>query len=686
MPLSLPPGTFRLHPYAEPPLRAGRYALTGDVTGLPGPVRTMTSRVDVVAPRFTLPPDQILGTFPPAGARGSFTSRLPQIVLRRRTLPWERSTDLDAPTTPTPWLALVLVAEGEGRLLSDVDVAQCVTPGVTLGGDVDVPKSSCLEVPQDVVDRAFPAREDIGLLCHVRAVDLADTELAMGDDDGWLAVVLGNRLPQPGVRYLACLVNLEGQIGRLPSVPVTELKLTYVRAGAVLDLRAEAAAAYGPAVDFDTATMRLPGSSPKHPPAGLRALPHGDDTVVVRAATGQAARLGEAWASAPSARAPSAAYTEAAGKARKELADGWSVDLGVVSRPALRFPVLAYWSFACEERGDFQYLAEHVHVRLLGHVPAGPETPDGDPVDPDDPPVPGAVPEPPPTRPPPLVTETGHIGLGHASRAGEPAPAWYRGPATPLPVPRAGLRPDGRPPLAHHADQLRRVVPDGQEDLGYAAAFEIGRLLALSQPGVVTALARWRQEAYGAARIQQVGAHAVASAPDGVRELTERPDVLAADERDGRRAGTIGPRAVRAVADLLGARGASALGILRPVADPSAVAADLDRVLPDRDAGVTAGLGLPELRAEDPAGLLTELAPVPVAVADADPRRTGAALRAALEDKAMQLAATAAKIGLGGAPEAARAAAPGGEPRDALDDLLDAAAGRAATPPPEEVR
>src|SRR5215218_5864946 len=147
MPPALPPGTFALHPYAEPPLRAGSYTLTGEVGGMPGAVRTMASKVDVVAPRFTLPPDQILGTFPPAGARGSFTSRLPQIVLRRRTLPWERSPDLVPGGTPTPWLALVLIAEGEGQLLTDVPVEACVTTGVTLDSDRDVPKGACLVVP-----------------------------------------------------------------------------------------------------------------------------------------------------------------------------------------------------------------------------------------------------------------------------------------------------------------------------------------------------------------------------------------------------------------------------------------------------------------------------------------------------------------------------------------------------------
>ena len=48
---------------------------------------------------------------------------------------------------------------------------------------------------QTVVDKVFPTVEDLPLLVHVREVDLADTELANGDDDGWLAVVLANRLP-----------------------------------------------------------------------------------------------------------------------------------------------------------------------------------------------------------------------------------------------------------------------------------------------------------------------------------------------------------------------------------------------------------------------------------------------------------------------------------------------------------
>src|SRR5262249_55444528 len=162
------------------------------------------------------------------------------------------------------WLALVVVAEGEGRLLTNVPVAECVTAGVSLPGlpgDTDVPASACLEVPEDVVAAVFPAREDLSLLSHVRAVDLADTELAMADEEGCSAVVLANRLPQPPpaggapIRYLACLVSVEGQLDRLPVRPPEQT--FYIRGGAVLDLRAEAAVKYGARTDLDTAVMAL---------------------------------------------------------------------------------------------------------------------------------------------------------------------------------------------------------------------------------------------------------------------------------------------------------------------------------------------------------------------------------------------------------------------------------------------
>ena len=57
----------------------------------------------------------MFGVFPPPNANGPFAGRLAQIVLRRRTLPWERSA-----SQAEPWLALVVLADGEANFIPDV--------------------------------------------------------------------------------------------------------------------------------------------------------------------------------------------------------------------------------------------------------------------------------------------------------------------------------------------------------------------------------------------------------------------------------------------------------------------------------------------------------------------------------------------------------------------------------------
>ncbi len=243
--------------------------------------------------------------------------------------------------------------------------------------------------------------------------------------------------------------------------------------------------------------------------------------------------------------------------------------------------------------------------------------------------------------------------LEHVSRARRVGPAWFRGPLVPAAVPRSQKPPDPNPqpgdpepppPLAHHADQLRRVVPDGSEDLGYAAAFEIGRLLALSQPGVVAAMARWRHEAFGAARVASVVDTATAELPPGIKGPLQRPDPLARGA-DGLRAHTVGARAMRAVVDALGAAPEEALGTARPVADPGVAARHLANAMRGGDKALLAGLGVPVdgVALDDPEAVLDAVTAAPVRVAaevgeDAD----AAVLRARLEDTVGAIAADAA--------------------------------------------
>lgn len=485
-------GTFVLYSRVEPPLAAGDYRFTATqdlgATGLGSgqlPVTDLPTHVTVRSPRYVLPPDQVLSTFPPAGSEGAYGSRLPQVVIRRRTLPWERLVQSGVPRS-TPWLALVLIAEGEAELKLNQPVADCVTPGRTLAGKADVELGNCLLIRQSVVDRVFPTRLDVPLLAHAREVDIHDTELMMGDDDGFLAVVIGNRLPLPGVgpdgkpvpvKYLACLVNLEGQfLSLLEKAP--EPKGIAVYPNKAADIHASVA-------QWDHTKMgRLPHDVDIGPHGRGRAAPSGwpdvgSVTAVPDSATAAVRGSQEAgWSSATAHDSGSDVYVEMAKDFSEAVIGGLVVDTGGLTfDPKLRFPVLLHWSFTSFGQTTFRSLVEGLDSGLLGTIGAASHPLDG--------------------RLPLEIVETGHAGLVHRTRRGDQVRSWYRGPFVPHPTTDP---PGGRLPLAHAADQLRIVVPDGREDISLAAAFEIGRLLALARPSMIAALMRWRQDGYQAAR------------------------------------------------------------------------------------------------------------------------------------------------------------------------------------------
>jgi hypothetical protein len=107
-------GTFQLYPRYDPPLKAGLYRFLSDqvitasgvdftLSAADTPdVEQLQTHVRVRSPQYALPPDQVLSTFPPANHEGSFGARLPQVVIKRRTLPWERAVDTSPSTRRCP--------------------------------------------------------------------------------------------------------------------------------------------------------------------------------------------------------------------------------------------------------------------------------------------------------------------------------------------------------------------------------------------------------------------------------------------------------------------------------------------------------------------------------------------------------------------------------------------------------
>ncbi|MDH3295099.1 MAG: hypothetical protein OER95_12345, partial [Acidimicrobiia bacterium] len=165
-------GFMRLYSSIRPALEAGLYRIdldqeiTGGSSAVPGvtapssmPVPRVTRHIDVVGPRFALPGPEIHSVFPPPNAVGPFHNRLPHIALKRRTLPWERDPDPDGSgdiATRPPWLALVLLTDGEANFMRGIDIKDAMPSDVydklkPAPGTCDV-----IEVTTDVIEQVFP--------------------------------------------------------------------------------------------------------------------------------------------------------------------------------------------------------------------------------------------------------------------------------------------------------------------------------------------------------------------------------------------------------------------------------------------------------------------------------------------------------------------------------------------------
>jgi len=652
-------GHFILHSNVMPPVTAGAYELVTEQVDLPFGVEPEHTHVQIAAPRYTMPTDQILSSFPPANAEGAFGDRLPQVVLKRRTLPWERNPAGQVQPSETPWLALVVVAEGEAQLSTATPVKDCVTAGTALldPNDKDVEQGLYLAVTETVVKKIFPCKDDLPLLAHVREVDVNDTELANGDDDGWLAVVLANRLPvfddanKKSVRYMACLVNLEGQLEALPKPlpPVANFEFVLAQDWRVL---ASVDPRGGPDVQVlgnaQLGNVVLPAAGVRAKPAARAALAKAGVAAAqpVVAIDGAAKMtqpsVSKQWSSATQQVAAVALDPDAKRLVRDTMAQGFRFPIEAFAlEKVLRFPVLAHWSFTTNEGATFEKLMQGLDVGLLGSVA-----------------------EPPPNTPAadarPEVVQTGHIGLGHRTRRGDPVRAWYRGPCVPFPTARDSTSKDQPLALAHSADQLRRVIPDGREDLALAAAFEIGRLLALSQLSVVSALLRFRGEQFGAGRVREVLAQLMPFVLPGLKD--ERVDM--------------GRFVALQVLGVLANNTDRMIGPRRPVADPGRplrVSGDLDQV-------IATGLGfdLASLRKRaDAVGMLSALdqtnAPLALKPGQApNEKLVVATLQAALQGELQRTLGVAAPKLAGGVIRGARGRAAAPAP-DALDALLAAA-------------
>ncbi|WP_299294737.1 hypothetical protein [uncultured Tateyamaria sp.] len=298
-------------------------------------------------------------------------------------------------------------------------------------------------------------------LAHVRDVPTGDKETGTATGTTEFGVVVGNRFPAPG-----------------PG-PVAELTLTATGQGYTT---APTVTITGGGGTGATAVAGLTGDQVTHltltnPGTGYTAPP----TVTFAGGTGTGA--------AASAR------TRAHWQAHLVSLEGWQDYLGAtptwptdpttgVAVENVRLVSLFSWSFYClSEAGDFRDLMQNLAApagvdgttkdALLLRMP-DPGPGDGSPAAAS---VQGAFAQ-------------GYTALEYQTRAGVDSFAWYRGPFTPLPVPPFDM------PEAWDSAGSAMIYDQttGLFDQSYAAGWQAGRLLGLSDPNFATQLRGWRRQ------------------------------------------------------------------------------------------------------------------------------------------------------------------------------------------------
>lgn len=205
--------------HRQPPLNSGTYTVEVEQTvktknSQKIPEQTFSKELTfyVDGHRFApLTPDVIYAVFPPAGNLGEYSNALPHIILKRSTLPWERtikSTDPDL-----PWLALLLFQESEKPEPKTIKLKELKPTSGNIKfptfnyetGQKDEDELTVIDVPKGILEKILPSEEDIALLAYINQIT-NDQGKSLSEP---LATILGNRLPKKGEVSTVHLVALE---------------------------------------------------------------------------------------------------------------------------------------------------------------------------------------------------------------------------------------------------------------------------------------------------------------------------------------------------------------------------------------------------------------------------------------------------------------------------------------------
>jgi len=486
----LSPGQFKVFSKVEPRLGPGAYVFQMTQTMKEGGDTLLSAKAQdvhfkVSGSGIRLQPSDVLGVYPTSGDREVNTRQLPHVVLKQRTLPWLHSEPAVGGQPVVPSVALLLFKASEVRIVDGKASDHLTTAELREHFPSTAPSDPAvwLGVRQKILKRVMPRyHEELPYLSHVRQVSVADPEGKL-DDDGYVAMVMANRVPTDAdTEYVACLVALHpfgNDENLFPTAeevgdPVTRDERPPFVIDPDLLRRMGMGRPVGTFLPGGIAgTLRTGGTAV----GGLR--PGGSSASVVSGVTlGSATRtpaLSDLLSPDDVLRAE-----EVARVSPGALVSGISVLPGTLSvlsdsllnlllGPEKFLPVLTHFTFrTAAEAMDFEGILSAIQDRTSGAADAGV----------------GMLGQ--------GVTDSlGRYRMDHKNRDGESQEAIYGGPLRRLPQRRSTER-----TTALHADTLVSVEPDGDgqtiENVNLASAFELGRLLALSDRELLALLVEHR--------------------------------------------------------------------------------------------------------------------------------------------------------------------------------------------------
>jgi len=246
--------------HSLPALEPGEYkiAATQKLDGIAPQNLTTDFSFAVGGERFQLQKKEVVKVYPPAHTSGEYANALPHVVLRRRTLPWERAVatpekgDKTAPRfsqkgsqTPPPeepsWLALLVMDQHDRAFANAGDALGAARQGTVkelytdptsktlsyfthaFAQGLDFPENlletgqkpedpcQLIDIPVDLFKKIAPTKDDLNWLAHNQLTFLADETTEQE-----VAIVMANRLPQAGSMSTVHLVSLEAMADFLP--------------------------------------------------------------------------------------------------------------------------------------------------------------------------------------------------------------------------------------------------------------------------------------------------------------------------------------------------------------------------------------------------------------------------------------------------------------------------------------